>query len=367
MKSGFSFVVLTSTVVILLILLTSITIAGNKTMEDSKKLSFATEISTLQQAVDSYETKNNGIYPVKDSIVLDIEDLNESSKNQFMQNAEEINDNKIVLNEIDYEKIAIISLKYGNLADGENDMYALSPITGKVYYAKGMKIGSKLYFTLTDELSSALGSNVAKSKKASQSNNNLVVFSPSNINWTYENVSVDIKIPELCEMQYIFIDGESTSDYQTSKVDGYNVYTVSKEGNYNIKVKYYKKDDTKNVMTATYNVNNVDNIAPSLQIETDLVSLASNGTDTNLLGYLKIVDKKDTLSGIKTLKYENNSIFSGVITNEQKQNIKAHFENSGKIIEGTAIPIEKGCRKVTIYIEDKAGNWALQTIDIAQD
>lgn len=367
MKNGFSFAILTATVIIMLILLTSMTIAGTKTFEDSQKLSFATELSTLQQAVDTYKAKNSGMYPVKNSIVLDIKKLNDSSKNQFIQNNEEITNNKVVLNEIDYEKISITSLKYGNMTDGDTDMYAVSPTTGKVYYAKGLKIGSRLYFTLTDDLRNSLSANVVKSKKASQSDNYLVVFSPSSVNWTTEKVTVDIKIPEDCVKQFIYIDGEDTSDYTTSSSGGYNIYTVSQDGNYTIRVKYYKKDDTSNIMTATYNVNNVDNVAPTLEIDENIVSLNATDDDTNLLGYLRIMDSKDTLSGVKAIKYESNSIFSGVITDAQKQNIKPHFENSGKNVMGSAIPVEKGSRSVTIYIEDKAGNWTLQTINITQN
>ena len=86
MKNGFSFAILASTVIIMLILLTSMTIAGTKTFEDSQKLSFATEISALQQSIDNYKTQNGGMYPVKNSIVLNIKDLNGFSKNQFVIN-----------------------------------------------------------------------------------------------------------------------------------------------------------------------------------------------------------------------------------------------------------------------------------------
>lgn len=367
MKNGFSFTILASTVIIMVILLTSLTIAGSKTIEDSTKLSFATEIYSLQQAVDSYSSKNNGMYPVKNNIVLDIKELDESSQNQFSANGEEIVNDKVVLNEIDYEKITITSLKYGNSEDGETDIYAVSPTTGKVYYAKGVKVGSKSYFTLTDELMNTLSTNSTKANKASKNNNELVIFSPSTVNWTTENITVDIKVPNVYNMQYIFVDSEATSDYITSQIPGYNVYTLTKDGNYTLKVKYYKIGDTDTIFSATYNVNNVDNVSPTLQIDENLVSFTSKSDDTNLIGYLSILDKKDTLSGIKTFKYESNSAFSGVITESQKQNVKAHFENSGKEIQSLAIPIEKGSRNVTVYIEDNAGNWTLQTIKISQN
>lgn len=367
MKKGFSFAILSATIVIMLILLTSITIAGNKTVEDSKKLSFATEIYSLQQSIDSYSEKNGGMYPVKDNIVLQIKDLNETSRHQFIQNDEEITNDKIVLSEIDYDKISMVSLKYGNYEEGETDIYAVSPTTGKVYYAKGMKIGNKTYFTLTDELRKAISSNEIKAEKARENENDLVIFSPSTINWTRQNVSVEIKVPDSCEKQYIFINGENTYDYVESKITGYTVYKVEFSGNYTIRVRYYKKDDPDTMITATYNVNNVDSAAPILEIDGNIVSMLSLDDDTNLLGYLRIIENKDTLSGIKKMKYESNSVYSGVLTNAQKQNVKSHFENSGKDVLSEVIPVEKGSRSVTVYIEDKAGNWALQTIKISQD
>ena len=121
------------------------------------------------------------------------------------------------------------------------------------------------------------------------------------------------------------------------------------------------------MITATYNVNNVDSAAPILEIDENIVSMLSVDDDTNLLGYLRIIENKDTLSGINKMKYENNSVYSGVLTNAQKQNVKSHFENSGKDVLSEVIPVEKGSRSVTVYIEDKAGNWALQTIKISQD
>ena len=365
MKKGVSFTVLAATVVIMVILLTTITIAGTNTIDDSKKLSFATEISSLQQSVTSYKDKNDGIYPVKDSIVLDISDLNEDSKNQFIQNGEQINDNKVILNEIDYDKISITSLKYGNLTDGDTDMYVVSQTTGKIYYAKGMKIGNKQYFTLTEEISNSLSTNNVKAQKASKNNNNLVIFSPSNINYTTENITVDVKVPLTCNIYAILVDGEVISSYQTSQIEGYNVYTVSRDGNYVLQVKYNLAGDTANVITATYNVNNVDNIAPVLNVDENIVPLSAIDTNTNLLGYLKITECQDTLSGIKNLKYESNSIFSGNITDDKKQNIKPHFENNGKKVEGEIIPIEKGSRSITVYAEDNAGNWTMQTINIS--
>lgn len=358
MKKGISFTILAITVLIMVILLTSLTIAGSSTVNNSKKLSFATEISTLQMAVDSYKEKNN-TYPIKNSIVVDISDLNEYERSQFTRNDEELELNRIVLNEIDYEKISINSLKYGKQEDGENDLYAVSPKTGKVYYAKGMKVGTKSYFALTDELNKTL----MGSTSSRVNNTTAVVFAPNKTDWTNDIVSVDVKVPLSCKLYNISIDGELVSNYITKQETGYDIYTLSKEGNYSILVRYTRNEGDDEIFNAVYNVNNVDNIVPKLQIDENIVPLKTK-YDSNIVGYFKIINKSDALSGIKKIKYENNSVYATNITDEQKTKVKEHFENNGKEILGSVVPVEKGSKQITVYLEDNAGNWSLQTITV---
>lgn len=358
MKKGISFTVLAITVLIMVILLTSLTIAGSSTVSNSKKLSFATEISALQMAVDSYKEKND-TYPIKNSIVVDISALNEYSRNQFASNGEELQLDRVVLNEIDYEKISITSLRYGNQEEGENDLYAVSPKTGKVYYAKGMKVGTKLYFSLTDELSKTLSG----STSTRVNNTTAVIFSPNKLDWTNDRVSVDVKIPLSCKLHSISINGEIISNYVTKQETGYTVYTINKEGNYSILVRYTKNEGDDEIFNAVYSVNNVDNIIPKLQIDENIVPLKTK-YDSNIVGYYKILNKSDTLSGVKSIKYESNSVYATNITEEQKSKVKEHFENNGKIVLGDVIPVEKGSKQITVYLEDNAGNWSLQTIDV---
>lgn len=359
MKKGFSLAVLSITILIMIILLTSMTIAGSNTVNNSKKLSFATELNMIEQSVNSYRQKNNGSLPVKENIVVDVGSLNEFSINQFEANREEIVNKKIVLNEIDFSKISIVSLKYGNSTEGENDIYAVSPKTGKIYYAKGMRVGNKLYFTLTDDLKNSLNNN---STEKINSNNNLVVFSASNVEWTNKPVSVDVKVPISCTLSSINVNGENAT-YTTAQNLGYNIYTVSGDGNYSIEVKYFENGNETKIMSATYNVNNVDNLSPNLQIDENLVPLKTLN-NSNIVGYIKILNKSDTSSGIKILKYENNSIYNGTILEEEKNNVKSHFENNGKEIKSNVVPIEKGARQITVYLEDNAGNWTMQSINI---
>ncbi len=358
MKKGISFTILAITVLIMVILLTSITIAGSSTVNNSKKLSFATEISTIQMAVDGYKQKNNS-YPTKNSVVVDISDLNDYSRSQFINNNEDIQLNRIVLNEIDYEKLSMTSLRYGNLEEGENDLYVVSPKTGKVYYAKGMKIGTKLYFSLTEDLSKTLSGSIS----TKVSNTTTVIFSPTKTDWTKDNVSVDVKVPLSCTLYNISIDGEIISNYDIKQETGYKVYTLSKQGNYSILVRYTKNNGDDEIFNALYSVNNVDNIVPNLQIDGNIVPLKTK-YETNIVGYFKVLNSSDSLSGVKKIKYEKNSVYASNITDDQKDKVKEHFEHNGSDVLNNVIPIEKGAKQVTIYLEDNAGNWSLQTLDI---
>ena len=127
-----------ATVTIMLILMTTIIIAANSISDNSKRISFASEIKSIQQAVNSYVTKNEGEYPTVNSIVVDISKLDPTYQTQFTANQESVVDGKIILNEIDYQKIGITDLKYGNGKRGTNDIYAVSTQTGKVYYVMGV-------------------------------------------------------------------------------------------------------------------------------------------------------------------------------------------------------------------------------------
>lgn len=358
MKKGFSFAVLSATVVIMLILLTSMTIAGTNTVNNAKRLSFATEIATIQQAVNNYKEKNNGMYPIKDNIVVDLHELNEYSKNQFEVNGEEIVNDSIVLNEIDYDKISMVSLKYGKGESGENDIYGISPTTGIVYYAKGMKIGAKSYFTLTDELNTVLNNSDMSKDRISKP---LIVFSMSETKWSNMDVTVDVKVPNNCTLSSILINGTSTNNYTQSQEGDYQVYHIIQEGNYSVEVKYYLNENTSQILTATYHVNNVDKVAPNLEIESNTSLVSGN---SNLRGYIKIKDVSDTLSGVKKVKYEENSSYTGNLTSEQKKNMKSHFENNGEKVQGDTVPIKKGIANVALYVEDNAGNWSLKTVTL---
>lgn len=346
MKKGISLISLMATIAILIILITTVTISGIQSSNNAKKITFATEIFNIQNSVDEYKLKNSGDFPIKDIVSVDLSNVTANSLTQF--DGENISNNRVNLYEIDYDKLNITSLKYGNKTDTNNDIYAISQDTGRVYYVKGFKIASKTYFTLTDDLKKSIN----YSTNLSDTNvNNGIIFIASNTEWTNKNVDVTAKIPKNFVDVSVKINnaGDNLTPSSTSDTnyDIYNITGVS--GNYQINIAY-KLETNGDVKNSTYTVENVDNVSPVIVIDSNNQKLMKNTQDSSKsYAYANITSKSDNLSGIKQIKYEDEKI--------SQDQIGAYFKSNGKVITGNSIPIDKGATDITVYIEDNAGNW----------
>ena len=349
-----------ATVTIMLILMTTIIIAANSISDNSKRISFASEIKSIQQAVNSYVTKNEGEYPTVNSIVVDISKLDPTYQTQFTANQESVVDGKIILNEIDYQKIGITDLKYGNGKRGTNDIYAVSTQTGKVYYVMGVTISNYSYYTLTSDLSKLLKLN----DNQIDDTDPVIIFTPNKIEWTNQEIKVSIKIPKIFSLLEIKVNGTEISITDPIEEGSYNVYNVSNPGNYSIDVTYRKSEDSVENSYAKYSVTNFDNVAPTFTL-----SEAKKMEGGNLSSYVDITSKVENGSGLKKIKYEYNGIYDSAVSDEDKNSVKSHFENNGINLDtkATVIPITKGTRKLTVYMEDNAGNWSMQTLAFTQN
>ena len=149
MKRGISLAALVATITIMIILVSTVVMAGNNMYNNVKKSNFLKEINSIQESVNAYLDKNPNEYPILNNLVIDLSNVSDENKAQFSQNREDITNNMVSLYEIDYEKIGYNNLKYGNKKQGTNDVYVLSTTTGKVYYSKGFKVGSEVIYTST--------------------------------------------------------------------------------------------------------------------------------------------------------------------------------------------------------------------------
>lgn len=337
MKRGFSLIALAVIVIITLILATSVVIAATSTINNSKKLAFGTEIKLVQDSIYSYSARNDGQLPISQAIIFDYDSLrDETSKEQFTKNMETIEDGKIVLYEIDYEKCGISNLKYGNRVNGKNDVYSVSTKTGKVYYNMGLKIGNITYFTINDELLNIL--NLGWEKQA----NSGVIFEPSTTEWTRNNVDVTIKIPK----KYIVvgnivatdIGGGSYTYYKNDDLSSadkeFDIYQLNNQTitrNYTVKVTYKEASNMKE-KSVEHSVRNIDITAPTV-----LSAFTTKTTNSIMVN----ASANDSESGISKYYFSKD----GINYFESESN-EFTFEN---LIENTSY-------NIYVKVEDKVGN-----------
>lgn len=336
-KFGISLASVMIATLLIILLTTTITISINKVVENADKISFVSEISSIQKSVTSYYMVNKEYPILSDSIIMDITNIKE--KDIFYN--EEIIDNKVILNKIDYNKISYVSLKYGNNLD-ESDLYGVSLSTGKVYYVKGIKFGNNIYYTLSEELNNVLSDSNIK-------NNVPIIIIPSNIEWSNSNISVIVKVPK----NYTNISVISGIDSYSLNIeeDNYYVYYIEKEGNYTVEVK--AKDDKGNVKEAMYKVENFDIEKPSINIDNHII--LSEEYNSEIFGYYNIISVDDNLSGIGKIKYEYGRI---------NDNIYNYFKTNGETVKDNKILVKRGYEYVTVFVEDNAKNYEVLYIKI---
>lgn len=330
--------------VLLILLTTTVTISIRSTSEHTSLLRFSTELSLLQSSIDTYYHVYQQYPILSESALLDISNLSQENDKQF--SGEKIIENKIQLYLIDYEKLGNLDLVYGKQED-EKDMYAISSVTGKVYYLKGVTEKKNRYFTLTEELQILL----LNGKQIDTKIGNPILFIPSKVTWTNENIEVQIKVPK--EYQVLSVKANGNEYERQSEKEEFVFYQVQGVGNYEIIVSYQKKDSPK-VYTARYYVDHVDTESPQINIDIDHIHM-NYEYDSEFYGYYIINDFSDKQSGVKMIKYEY-----GKMENE----VKNYFSNQGISVEEKTIMIKRGYEWITVYIEDYAGNYTVKYIKI---
>lgn len=148
MKKGITFIAVLTAVAIMFILVSTVTISAINVTNNAKKTKFATEIAYIKEAVDNYYILN-GNYPISESIVLESNNNNIDVQFKYGEGNGEFEN---ILYKIDKTKIGITDTVYGNGNVDDKDLYVFSKETKRVYYLKGLSVGNKIYYTLTDEL-----------------------------------------------------------------------------------------------------------------------------------------------------------------------------------------------------------------------
>lgn len=156
-KKGISLIVLLITIAVILILLTTITFSAGNIISNTKKRQFAKEIYEVQNLVDKYKYENDDYPYIIEKDEKKVININGENIDEQFVGEDSIN-NTVTLYPIDLYKAGVQNLSRGTKKDNnENDVYAFSDKTGKLYYVKGYKVGRYTYYTLTNELRKLIG------------------------------------------------------------------------------------------------------------------------------------------------------------------------------------------------------------------
>lgn len=350
MKKGISLAVLSIVILVTVILATAATTTGSMALNGSKKIKFSSEIALVQELVNEYK-KQNGMFPVSTTYDIDLTNVTSSSVTQF--DDEPKNGNVISLEEIDFSLLPKTNLIYGNKKDS-SDIYAVSYTTGKVYYLKGVKLSKITYYSLTDDLKELIGyiENVNNNNNSTKDG---FVFEQSTTEWTNQSIDSTLKVPVSSDITnvtvYVLQNGTASMLNISESTDGYNVYNITGiTSNYDVRVEYYKNS---NYATQNFSVTNFDNVSPTFSV-TQKQSFINQEEDIKQ-NYIDLNIDSD-VSGIKMAKYETNSI--------SFEDSNSYFSDAGKNISNNTIIVDRYVKYVTIYLEDNAGNYSWQIVEL---
>ena len=325
-KRGITVAMAVTMVVIIALLATTVTISVNVTLKGSKLKAFATELSTVQNTLYSYKkTTSDMNYISKDISVVPPNDM---LTTQF--SGENVIDGKILLHVIDLKELGIEKSIYGK-EKTENDVYAVSFETDKVYYVKGYETADEIYYTLTAELEELLAGESGQEVVTEN-----IVFEPSIVGWSKEAIKVIVKVPTTIDISTVNITTTISDIVISAPVlkSGYNEITINTEnylGNYIVSANYILNGQTKSQI---YEVTTYDNGAPKIT-----VGDISNNNDNREYKYLNDVIATDN-GKIKTLMYTDIEL--------TQAEAKEYFKTKGNIVINNKIRLNDTTLKYTI-------------------
>lgn len=145
MKKGISVVSLVIVFAIMAIITSVIVISTRDSVDNLNKVKFVTDYISVESAVDKYYSFN-GNYPILDKINITFE---KNSIDQF--EGETITDYTVQLYKLNVEILGIDDLVLGK-GNSDKDYYAVSLVTGKIYYVSGFNYNNQVYYKVTKEL-----------------------------------------------------------------------------------------------------------------------------------------------------------------------------------------------------------------------
>ena len=334
MKRGITVISL-SIVILLLSVITSMIIYSNSdALKVVNKTKYAIELLDIQTKVDNYYLENDK-YPSVAAVTFDVSKFREEEKEQIT--GETVSSNKITLYSIDFNLLGIKNTLYGNNSNS-TDIYAVSLVTGKVYYLKGFEYKKVRYYTLTEDLYEDLGANL-QAKDYKEVRKEDVIFRVNRIEPGPEAVTVDVMVP--IKATSISVTANNSIVVASAVSEGtykkYSVNSTKTVRNYVITVKYTLNGTIK---TVTYTVNNVDISGPGMSVS--LVKYS---------GYTVINFTPNNPAEVAKIKCDKGSL------------TKDYFKYYGKAVENYKYTCYTA-GTYTVYYEDLLGNSSIATLNV---
>lgn len=401
-KGGISLVILVITIIVAVILTGVVVTDLSSSSSSGVKSQFAVDISNIRDNIDIYYLQNGNLPVNNDASYMSQDDILNLSSNDSLKRSillKQIEEKEEKYDDgtkgkyyiVDLGKIGITKSKYGTGKYGTNDVYVVSE-NRNVYYLRGIEADSKIYYTLTSELT--LSTKVDESNKNQEKNQNekRIVLKKDTSNWTNKmgiNVSTNIADGEELYIDIAQIGRKKISTPKgivNFKIDSLRDYIQSDldvriEGLDNDEITRFEAlpnnekiirfiliNFASTISTEEINLENYDITIPEYTMPQ-----ITYQDKNNIINF----DVSDKDSGIKYVKYmylekydvdnEKENLING------KEDVDFSVINTiGKTLEGisgkdqkrVAFEVEKNISKVKVLILDNAGNYFSMVINI---
>lgn len=353
MKKGISLVALVATIVVLLILVGAVTVTSISVVNSSKLNNYATELLTLQNNIKQEKVRGKLDKVLGNDVVVDISVFPEDVKYQFSM--ERIVDNKITLKEVDLVMLGASKTSRG-VKVTEDDIYAYSKDTGRVYYIKGLLVDKVKYYGLYGPLATKTNIGINEISNNEYINRTIIVDGIEAIktesNYINNWVGCEIRIPDTYTNIEVTATGGNVENLGLNS--GYNIYVVNQGSSaiqkYTVNGKYTIDGINK---TFKYNVGNVDTIPPTLLPSSIIQNYLTDKTTGKTTAIIEVKGVVDEESGVKVIKYEKGTV----------SDPNTYFKSAGRIAENNIIPLEYSTT-YTISAEDNSGNISSIVVNI---
>lgn len=370
-KSGISLVILAVTIIILIILAGAGIVVSNNMIDNSKKATFADDLTQIQDMVKEYYINNNSlpIYMEEDVEINYTKEQflsSQSSANQQILSEEltfnKDNSEENIFYRIDLAKIGITSSSRGT-GITSTDIYVVSRDTMTVYYFEGYEINDEFYYSLSNRL---ININKVEGQSSTQEQSEIIVTDISDIKITKSTElitnSISVNIEGTLEQdEHLQYRLSGNNNYITIDALPFNIVIDSSNFTSDTQIDNFNYDKkliiTKPNTTEEYivDLSNLDLEKPNI-VSTRIDRTATNFNTINIEGseikniYYEYITKIDE-TGVEVAYYDESPTINlnYLLTMGKKTN---------------SIILDKSIQSISFVVTDNAGNATnIYTID----